>query len=247
MIVAFTVSCAREKYLRETLDSWTRARGSRECKMVFALEPPGSQFPVEAFSEFARRSFPAGVSVHPAPRPLHCLANTRRAMELALQQEDFGAVAEEDLEVADDVLEYLAWASEAYREDKNVVAVCAHARASQLSDSAAVVRAPWFNPLVWGTWRDRWTEVIAPQWQAADWSGNRESWDLQLMTTVSTRGLHSVFPVRSRSVHRGEVSTQYTYELGRAFWPSSISDCYAPHYEPQAYREVLYPVGKLVV
>lgn len=247
MIVAFTVSCLRQKYLRLTLDSWFRARGVRECKAVFALEPPPrGMFPVEEFSSFAARSFPAGASAPVASEGLGCLKNTRRAVELALEQEDFGIVAEEDIEVSDDVLEYFSWASEAYRSDPQVLAVCAHARGARERDASAVTRAPWFNPLVWGTWRDRWEKVIGPTWQAMPDSGNPESWDRNLMRVTKEGGYSCVFPILSRSIHLGQSSTQISWPLSDYFFEQSRSGCFAPHYEPQSYREVGYPAHLVV-
>jgi hypothetical protein len=207
--------------------------------MLFALEPPGA-FPVEAFTGFVQRSFPGGAGVHVATRRLQCLRNTHRAMQLALAQEEFAVLAEEDLEVADDVLEYLSWAAETYREDKDVVAVCAHARASRVKDSAAVARASWFNPLVWGTWRDRWEKVISPNWKSGHPS-NTQSWDLNMQLLVSEHRYFSVFPVQSRVIHRGQVSTQTNWPLSEYFYGQFKSDCYSPHYEPQQYREVPFP------
>lgn len=246
--VAFTVSCQRQRYLREAIDSWRAVRGSEDARFLFMMEPLYT-FPVAEFDGYLRRTFrPDQWSVGVTERPLGCLRNTQRAMEAALREgAGFGVVAEEDLAVADDVLEYFEWAREEYRRDKQVVAICAHTRSSKLPDNAAVTRAPWFNPLVWGTWQDRWDEVIGPEWGAAE--GNPESWDRKLMGLCRDRKLESVFPAQSRSVHRGEVSTQYTYELGRQFWPSSVSTCFRAHYEPQAYKEVPFPIepGDLVV
>jgi hypothetical protein len=248
MIVAFTVSCHRQKYLHDALVSWAKVRGAAECKMLFALEPPHGLFPVEAFTATVRQAFPAGAEVHIAAERLRCLRNTHRAMELAFQcGEDFAVLAEEDIEVADDVLEYFAWARDAYAGDSQVLAVCAHARSSKVSDPAAVTRAPWFNPLVWGTWRDRWEKVISPNWKPGEDCNNEQSWDLNLMLFTRDGGYASIFPLRSRSVHRGESSTHLAWPLSEHMFRESVTDCYAPRYEPQAYREVEFPDGVLVV
>lgn len=245
--VAFTVSCQRQRYLREAINSWAQVRGVQDAMLVFALEPLYN-FPLNEFVDFLKRSF-KNWRVVTSTEHLGCLRNTRRAMELALGEAEFAAVAEEDLEVATDTLEYLAWAREAYRDDQQVQAVCAHARASKLTDEAAVVRAPWFNPLVWGTWKDRWESFFGPEWGPQEDSANPESWDRKVMMSMRDKGTCSVFPVRSRSIHRGEVSTQYIYELGRTFWPSSMSTCFQSQYVPQDYREVTFPdePGMLVV
>jgi hypothetical protein len=245
MIVAFTVSCLRERNLRQSLDSWARVRGVQDVGFVFCLEPPRG-FPVEAF-----RSWAGGVFRQPVvwvnPRRLGCLANTRQAMDMAmaLSKDGFGVVAEEDLEVSDDIVEYLNWARQEYQPADQVTAVCAHARASTVADDAAVTRASWFNPLVWGTWKDRWQQVIKPGWGPCE--GNTQGWDRNLQLQVETSGRQCVFPVRSRVIHRGETSTITPLPLGEYFYRQSVSECFASHYSEQDYHEVPYPAGVLTV
>ncbi len=250
MIVAFTVSCLRQKYLRETLRSWAKVRGVQDAVLVFALEPPEQVFPLADFTQAVQRAFP-GAQVHASRQHLQCLKNTHRALELAFASPgtDFAVVAEEDLEVADDTLEYLAWARDAYAGDENVLAVCAHARGSLLDDPAAAARAPWFSPLVWGTWRDRWEHVISPNWKPGVGTGNPQSWDVNIQLLVRDGGYACVFPARSRVLHRGQASTQTAYPLSEYLYGRSVSECYAPHYGPQDYREIEFPAqpGVLVV
>lgn len=245
--VAFTVSCVRQKYLRATVDSWARARGARDARFIFCLEPPGT-FPVTEFCDYVRWELSPNVQVQVSDKPLGCLENTRRAMEQAIgcSEEGFGVVAEEDVEVADDVLEYLEWARSSYYEDADVVAVCTHARASQVDSPNAVVKANWFCPLVWGTWHDRWERFIKPAWGPLEGSNNPEAWDTNLQRLLSATGRPAVFPVRSRSLHIGELSTLMGSVLGEYVYKASVSECYSPKYPPASFSEVPYPQGGLL-
>lgn len=243
----------RQRYLRQSINSWARARGADKAEFLFCMEPPGS-FPVSEFTAFAERSFPGRYLIQRNESVLGCLANTRQAMAMAQTLtsaggfgDGFAVVAEEDVEVSDDVLEYFAWARDAYRDDARTLAVCAHARKSSSADAHAVVRAPWFAPLIWGTWTDRWDKVIAPAWGPLEGSGNAESWDNNLQQLMARTGSLSVFPVRSRSVHIGVLSTLMGTALGEYLYQGSVSDCYSQSYSPGEFREIPYPDGQLWV
>lgn len=242
--VAFTVSGHREKYLRQALDSWARARGSLDVPFIFCVEP--SAMPVAEFTAWARRAFPlARVIVN--DRRLGCLANTRNAFGQAFAAgADYAVMAEEDLEVASDVLEFHSWAACEYAPDPQVVSVCAHARAGKGTDPAAVTRACWFNPLVCGTWRDRWDSYVLPGWAGIE--GNDQGWDTNWQRRVNRDARYSIFPVMSRVMHIGEISSLVKWPLSEYFYRISRSECYRPDYPPQQYREIPFPehLGLLV-
>lgn len=237
MIVAFTVSCLRQKYLRATVDSWARTRHAG-TGFLFCLEPPGT-FPVADFTGYVQRLFPGRVTVYQNPAVLGCLGNTRQAMDMALKLSDdgFAMVTEEDIEVADDVVEYMAWARDFYRDDPETLAVCAHARSSEVLDHTAVTRTSWFCPLGWGTWADRWNMTLRPAWRPLPGSNNPDSWDTNLQQLMQTTGKLNVFPVRSRSLHIGELSVQMGPLLGEHLYKASVSNCYQSRYPQRGYEE----------
>src|SRR6185437_10605015 len=156
-------------------------------------------------TQWVSRCF-ASAEVVVADSRLGCLRNTRRALDLAFAAgAEFAVLAEEDVRVSDDVLEYFAWARDAYAADSEVMTVCAHAKKTDGGTDADVVRAGWFNPVIWGTWKDRWEGYIARDWGYCE--GNTESWDHYLRMRIKTDGKASIYPVRSRSLHIGQVST----------------------------------------
>jgi hypothetical protein len=230
-VIAFTVSGQREKYLRQVLGSWGRVRGIDSWHLLFCVEP-GYQFPVPEFTAWVQRVF-ASAEVMVNPERLGCLRNTRHAMREAFGRgAEFAILAEEDCKVSDDVLEYFAWARDAYAADENVTAVCAHSLRTEAGSDDEVVLGDWFNPIVWGTWKDRWESFIEPGW--GFYPGNEESWDNNLRVQIRDAGRRSVFPVRSRSVHIGEVSTQHRYDLAAYFYRTALSSSFAASRESRA-------------
>lgn len=237
--VAMTVSSRRPRYLRRAMHSWAHARGDKQ--MIVAIEPPDRDFGIAEFQQWMS-SFPGPVSIVRAPEHLGCNANTRRAMELGLSANSFAVLAEEDIEVSEDVIEYFEWASERYREDETVLAVCAHVKSSTGADDE-VVRAPWFSPLIWGTWADRWENLLAGPWK--DYT---DSWDALVRSVCHDRQLQCVYPARSRSLHYGENSTLTPKMAGgqaNYFHRSALSQCYERYRGPQSYREA--PVEDIVL
>jgi len=237
--IAFTVSCQREKYLREALNSWGRVRGIQDAHLLFCLEPRPvhSPFPVAEFRDFLHRSF-VHTEIVRNPEVLGVTANTRNAMELAFARrpDDFVVLAEEDLLVSMDILEWFTWAQR-YRDldGCGVTTVSAHAHRSTGLPSHAV-RVPWFSPLVWGTWLNRWREFIEPGWGGLP--DNATAWDADLRERISAAGLFSLFPGQSRSKHIGEMSTLTPGLLSEYFYDASQSQCFSPDYPPQEFTEV---------
>lgn len=237
--VAFTVSAQREKYLRRALDSWAKVRGINDAQLIFCVEPVSS-FPFGPFCAWVMRTFREPLVVRNA-EPLGCLRNTRQAFRSAFGTgARLGVLAEEDLVVSAGVLEYLAWAMEAYEHDQEIAAVCAHARESQSRDAGAVVRVPWFNPLVCGTWKDRWEDVIDPSWGAWDegMEGN-QAWDNNLRIVLRQAGQKCIFPAQSRVLHIGETSTIYgSAVVSEYMYAQSVSVCFKPDHHAPVFREV---------
>jgi hypothetical protein len=236
--IAFTVSGQREHYLRKALDSWAHVRGIQDAHLLFRIDPMRpvhNRFPVGEFEAFLRRSFASSTAAVNEVR-LGPTGNTREAMRAAFlnRPDDFVILAEEDLVVADDVLEWFTWAQR-YRDDPAIQTVCGHAHNSNGTASQAV-RVPWFSPLLWGTWLDRWTGFIEPGWGGLP--DNPGAWDARLRDRIAGAGLFTLFPARSRVLHIGEVSTLTPGLLAEYFFEASQSKVFSPGYPPQEFTEV---------
>lgn len=248
MPVVFTVSCQRRAYLDRSLASWSHVRGIQDASIFLAMEHylpfrkgeaelAVKEREFDGFEGQLHQLFPRARAFRNSTR-LGCLRNTMKAVELGFSTgAEFVACAEEDIEVADDVLEYFAWARDHYRDDGSVLAVCAHSVASG-GTPADVVRVPWFTPLVWGTWHDRWSEAMVPAWHPVP--GLPEGWDYRIRKLVEDIGMRCAYPALSRAQHFGRVSTM---TIGSPvtgtnyFHDRSVSASFRRHYDRQEYAE----------
>jgi hypothetical protein len=239
--VAFTVSGQRPKYLRRTLESWHRVRGIQNAHLLFCCEPLPGSFQKEEFEEYLTRSFRSAEAIY-NPTKLGCSPNTRQAMDQALRCSEFAVLAEEDMVVSTDVLEYFTWADQTFQYDADLAAVCAHAfNCEPTASRREVVVTGWFSQMVWGTWRSLWEGVIEPEWGGIP--NNPDAWDAGLRELFSSIGRSCIFPVVSRSQHIGETSTLMQWQLAEHFYKQSLSQCFIPDIAPQDYVVVERPDG----
>jgi hypothetical protein len=155
------------------------------------LEP--SEFEREqigSFLEMIRLTTPSDVGISVNPMPLGVLVNPWKAFESAIELgSDFIVRAEDDLLASTDILRYFEWASERWQDDKSVATVNAYSKTQGEDPFHVSVRQGAFNPLVWGTWKDRWLDYIGPTWDKDystfnDYPGNQAGWDWNLNTRV---------------------------------------------------------------
>lgn len=175
----------RPRYLRETLESWSAARGTSDLHsftVALGWDEARHAQQVRAVSEFRDRS---GLGSRVRIKPDSSAARASRGMGRAIAEAadhvladpavEFLVFGEEDVVVSSDVLEYMTWAGRVFADDEQVLAVCAHSRGGQGwdrhepaqdadADQSAVRLLPYFNAWCWGTWRDRWEKVLRPRW-----------------------------------------------------------------------------------
>lgn len=231
----------RPGYLRRALESWSRARGvgdlalfyvsldasDRVAEMTEVLR--NASFPVMLKRHYLL-NFPArGVSVNPV--------EAGSAVFRDNPDVDFLVLAEEDLLVADDVLEYMAWGAERFRGCPEVLAVRAHPGAEG-RDAGACRLSSGFSPWVWGTWRDRWTGILEPTWDRDYSTGDGQcrqagfDWNID-QRVMPRRGLKCVVPEVSRSQNIGEHDGVHAQP---ADFPATMLASFREHVSPQCYR-----------
>lgn len=242
MIISFTVN-NRPDYLRQTLESWSRVRGIDQAYVVFQHEP----------------ACPGALSVTDSalPRTLtHRIVNKSRAGVLRnpwlalktafeFHDADFAILAEEDMVVSPDVLEYFAWCQR-YRDNPWVLGVTTYQHHEQPGGLAGVREADWsrddqWHFWIWGTWRDRWQNLLRNSWdftyeENGGGSGQR-GWDWKIRNTlVQGKGMKMIAPSLCRSQHIGR-------DGGSHCTPDQfdglLSACYAgDDVPPQHYQEI---------
>lgn len=222
----------RPAYLQATLDSWSRARGISEVRQfTVALGWTDHALftkQVEVI-DAARRPLGCKVRVKPDSSAARAARGMGRAIGEAVSAAfgdpsvEFVIAGEEDVAVSSDTLEYFAWAAEEFRPYPKVLAVCAHSIGGQGwdipgigqqedpdADPEAVRLLPYFNPWIWGVWRDRWERVMRPSW---DWNcdtatrpdGTDGGYDWHLAARIIPQGSYTcAVPLASRSQNIGK-------------------------------------------
>jgi hypothetical protein len=248
----------RPEYLSQTLDSWSRARGvSGICQMTIALGWADREtFERQAETvDAAKRALGCKVRIKPdsaAARAANGMGYAIAEAVTALFDNNpsvqFVIAGEEDIVVSDDVLEYFSWAAGRFADDRRVLLVNGHDEGGQGWDKpgAGALNGDAdqygsrlnqvFNPWCWGTWRDRWTRVLRPQWDwGCDSGGMLDSGhDWHIATRIIPRGgWLCVTPEASRSQNIGQHGG---WAADPANFEATLSAAFREHREPGEYQ-----------
>ncbi len=245
----------RPYYLEPVLESWLRAMVRLDApplyRFVIALGQTDRYEQQLALIEELRPSFPVELEIAHQSHAAIAAEGPHQAIGEAGdyifsdESVQFLVFGEEDVIVSDDALRYMAWASEEYEHTPQVLLVCAHNRggmawdfqqlaADQDADQQAVQLLPYFNPWVWGTWRDRWVNTVQPGWgwSAPDYA---TGYDWSIMKTIMLGRYLCVVPDAARSQNIGEHEGLYaTPET----WSFSHSQSFRAHREPAHFAPI---------
>lgn len=239
--IVMTVSGDRPEYLAQTLQSWRCVRGLSDWSFRFCVEP-GSQVEacldqVQAWLAF----FSGSSSLLCNTVRLGALRNSHQALRWGFDRgASFVVLAEEDAPVSADVVEFFVTLRDRYQADLDVLGVCAFSRL--LSEDATAYGVQDFSPLVWGTWADRWYDVLNPRWFDAARGpapGVEEGWDWGVRRVVEETSQYFLAPLQSRSQHIGE----YGVHMRPAEFATSQAPSFVMDHPPTDYVEV---VGRAV-
>jgi hypothetical protein len=223
----------RPHYLRETLESWSRVRGIENTFFEFHVEPGCAEI-VAVINESA---ISAPVVIHINDEHLGPQANPFHAIHAGFSRfsqpspNNFVILAEDDFIVSDDIIEYLSWARDKFAADERVIAVSSTQFEEQPGGLSQVMLIPSWTGWVWGTWRDRWENLIAP-----NWTFNHEygGWDWKMVRYwCGERGYLTAVPALSRSQHIGKLGGSYTTP---ETFSAHVSRCFVPGILPQVYQ-----------
>jgi len=204
-VVVFTVF-EREDYLKETLKQWATVRGLEEYDIYFRIEPSGNvESIVDIIHEFKDKVNTDVYTVH-NHKVLGCALNSWTAFNDLLQKYEFVILAEDDILVSDDILEYFNYLQRKYRDDKEVAVISANYEFEGYAKDL-VSKVGIFRGQVWGTWRDRWENFIRDTWDfdySTSVDGGPSGWDWHMSLRVFPENkLKSIVPHSSRSQHIG--------------------------------------------
>ncbi len=207
----------RPQYFATVLDHWSRVRGFADWKPTVHLEPS------RVIHQMTTLALDAGVAVCHNDVRLGVAGNPFHALDSAFTDgADFVVLAEDDEVVSTDALEFFTWASDTFA-DSNVLTVCAASLAphSTPEEEHHVTLSGTFCSQLWGTWADRWHDIIRPTWdhnystRSPGGPAHETGWDWNLYRRL-VPGRRVVHPVASRSNHIGRIDGVHTTEANFA-------------------------------
>lgn len=234
--IVFTV-CQRPYYLKESLESWSKVRGFRDWRLIFMIEP--TKVVNEQVKVIDELSHPNKQLIFNKER-LGVLNNPWQGFEKSFSTgAEFTIIGEEDIVVSEDILEYFNYAIDTRTFDLDVLTVCSNLREKEFEPDRdyEVLEDIRFDPLIWGTWKSRWDNVIRNTWDH-DYSTGTDSqgagWDWNLNTRIMPQnGFKSLFPVNSRSQHIGRLE-------GTHCTPSYYEETMSPSFKVSRERGEYY-------
>lgn len=209
----FFTAYNRVRYLQQTLHTWESVRGLENWHVVFMIEPSEITAQVkEEFEMFVVRMQLTDYEIIVNPTQYGVLHHPYVGFQRLFEKEyEFVVRAEDDLIVSDDILEYFQWAAHAFRGDDQIATVQAFTHEDGPLEEARLSEG--FSPWLWGTWRNRWLDLIGPTWDH-DYStfnghpGNQAGWDWNLNTRIFPEyDLRSIVPKVARADNIGVYGT----------------------------------------
>jgi len=216
----FLTAYNRPDYLRDSLVSWESVQGLEGWTVLATIEPSPLQSAVSDIIRSFSDRMGIDIELTINPERYGVLRHPWVVFERLFSEGfDFVVRTEDDIVVSDDILKFFEWSSEHFEHDPEIATVNAfNTMTSDPTQPDVVQRSRQFSPLVWGTWRDRWEQVISPTWDHDystfnDYPGHQSGWDWNLNTRVlPQRGLRCAVPCAPRSDHIGVVGTHGTAE-----------------------------------
>lgn len=208
MRVAMT-AYRRPDYLENTLAAWLSVRGLTDLHVSIDYSDT-QMIMADVVHRSAQLNHSVNVYLTLRPKHLGVLEHPYQLLCEEFADHDFAVLAEEDVLPSVDTLEYMAWCRD-YLADTKIMAACAHSRfvgSVPVDGRKTIHTARTFDPLIWGTWRDKWATWLQPTWDH-DYSsgdeGHEAGWDWNIRKRVlAVSGHQCAFPLTSRSLHIGQ-------------------------------------------
>jgi hypothetical protein len=207
----------RPHYLERALRAWGACRGPID--MTVYIDPSDRTSDVRGVCE--------AFDVDHVVRP-----ERLGVLNAPFQASTFVLLAEEDVIVSDDVIEYATALARRHADDSDVLAVLAHTW-RESGEPERYFPSQQFHPLIWGTWRDRWQDIIAPTWDH-DYStgpggGVEAGWDWNFGRVCRERGMWFLEPEQSRAQHIGQHEGAH---CTADYFPQTLTSSFTPVVPP---------------
>ena len=213
--IVFTIS-DRVDYLKKTLESWSNVRKLNQFDFRFNIEPSEKLEEIEnVIMDFFKKTKVTG-SIKINNKVMGCATNTWFSFDDLFKEYDFVILAEDDIIVSQDIIEYFDYLENKYKDDDSVAIISANTKWTT-RDPHLVVREKAFNGLVWGTWKKYWDNYFKDTWDfnySSGLNGTSSGWDWNItLRILPLNNLFSIHPLVSRSQHIGIDGIHCTPEI----------------------------------
>ncbi len=228
----------RPEYLQSSLGSLRDVRGWEDWHVVFSVEPSAKQDEVMSLmiraADWLKERTTVEIILNPERYGVlhHPWVVFDRLFEAGF---DYVLRSEDDLIHGQDVLEYHGWAAEHFQSDPAIGIITAFA-ADNRSHAECHRRIGLGSPLLIGTWRDRWANVLRDTWDHDYSTGTADTrgWDHNIHLRIfPSLGLHAILPNHTKVEHIGVYGEHSTPDI---FW---VQPPFDPVIPKQKYREVI--------
>lgn len=226
----------RPQYFYDSIGSWNLCRNLPKWNTAVFIEPSELQTDMGSIA----MQLNTNVTIHLNNTLQGVLVNPWNAINTAFTNgADFVVLAEDDVIVSNDTLEFFEWAALEYQTGHDVLAINAFSRLGTGKANQLTLTDPSFSPLVWGVWKDRWENILRDTWDKDYSTGNPDGseagWDWNINRIIAANSYHIVKPLHSRSNHIGEhQGTHMTPDL----FPTSQAVSFKMTRGRQRYTEV---------
>lgn len=207
----------RPEYFKKTVESWAQVKQKEQWDLVISLDYTPDDTIRQQMLDIAHSLDNSGfrrVKIDKMEKNLGVLEHPYAAFTKYFNKgADFIVRAEDDLIVSDDILHYFMANQQTFKSDYSIASIHGCTFEQESLGSEYVSKSSRFNPLVFGTWRDRWDAYIGPTWDR-DYStyngtvGNQAGWDWNLNTRVLPKlGKSVLLPHTSRVDNIGVYGT----------------------------------------
>jgi hypothetical protein len=197
------ITFQRENYLKETLESWRNARGIENYDFyIFIDRSENLQNILDVANNFKKTSlFNVYITVNKIGQQGNW-RNSFNAINSIINRYEFVILAEDDVIVSNDSLEYFDYLIPIYQDSEDIISISANYVNDNAFNDNSVFVINGFSGLVWGTWPKWWNKILKTAWSIPPENGI--AWDEVANLIVRGYDLRSVVPAVSRSQHIGK-------------------------------------------
>lgn len=211
------VSYDRTEYFRQTLESWLTVRGKENYTFFFSLDYSEKTGQMLDVINWFQTTSGVSIDVEVNIPKLGVGFNHQRAIQKAFDKENaIVIVAEDDVIVSNDILEYYEYAfGNLYESD--ILMICGHSHDDPGKSDNIIFKRQYYNPLSWAISKDKWDTVLKDEWSVEPFELEEglivEGFDFTIDRRVLKQyEMSCIFPLRTRCKHVGIIGVHSNQE-----------------------------------